>query len=115
MAITCFTPRAPTCCAASGPRRRRRRVTGGLCPWLRMRASAVFSNGDFAKFSRRIYPGREVYGLMFITNAGYSLAHGQMRIALSVSLRIDHHAHEQDGVSALISDYHQKRMIGDET
>lgn len=33
---------------------------------------------------------------------------------LSVSLWIDHHPHEQDGVSAMISDHHQKRTIGDE-
>jgi hypothetical protein len=25
---------------------------------------------------------------------------------------MDHHAHKQDGVSALISDHHQKRMTG---
>jgi len=34
---------------------------------------------------------------------------------IKVSLWIDHHAHKQDGVSALISDHHQKRMIGDES
>jgi len=39
----------------------------------------------------------------------------ELQTALSVSLRIDHHAHEQESVCALISDHHQKQMISDES
>ena len=47
----------------------------------------------------------------FASDDSFQLVCGQ----LSFSLWIDHHANEQEGVSALISDHDQKRMIGDDS